>query len=169
MFYQQFRELIVGLNRASVRYLVVGGLAVIAHGYTRLTQDIDVILDLEDRVGLLKAITALDAMGYRPRAPVPFSQFADPLKRAEWRDSKDMLVFSLYRADAGTELDLFLSLPFDFDQAWGERLESDIDVGVVASFVDLRRLMDMKRKAGRPKDLEDLSVLQEIKDASPGT
>lgn len=169
MFYRQFRELIVGLNEAGVRYLVVGGLAVIAHGYTRLTQDIDVILDLDDQEGLLIAITALEVMGYRPRAPVPFSQFADPRKRAEWISAKDMLAFSLYRADAGTELDLFISLPFDFGQAWRERLESEIDIGVVASFVDLRRLMDMKRKAGRPKDLEDLRVLGELGDAPPGT
>jgi hypothetical protein len=169
MFYRQFRELIVGLNLAGVRYLVVGGLAVIAHGYTRLTQDIDMILDLEDQGGLLTAITAIEAMGYRPRAPVPLSQFADPRKRAEWINAKDMLVFSLYRADAGTELDLFISLPFNFDEAWGERLESEIDGGVVASFVDLRRLMDMKRKAGRPKDLEDIRVLRELSDAPPGT
>jgi hypothetical protein len=169
MFYRQFRDLIEGLNLVGVRYLVVGGLAVIAHGYTRLTQDIGMILDLEDQPGLLKAIGAFEAMGYRPRAPVPFSQYADPRKRAEWSSTKDMLVFRLYRADTGTELDLFLSPPFNFDEAWAERLESEIDEGVVASFVDLRRLMDMKRKGGRAKDLEDLRVLQELGDAPPGT
>ena len=41
-------EAIVGaLNAAHVRYLIAGGLAVIAHGHVRLTQDVDLIVDFE--------------------------------------------------------------------------------------------------------------------------
>ena len=41
-------DAIVGaLNMANVRYLVAGGLAVVAHGYVRFTADIDLIVDLE--------------------------------------------------------------------------------------------------------------------------
>lgn len=40
-------EGIVGaLNEASVQYLIVGGLAVNAHGYERLTQDVDLVIRL---------------------------------------------------------------------------------------------------------------------------
>jgi len=35
------------LNDADVRYLIVGGLAVIAHGYVRYTADLDIVLRLE--------------------------------------------------------------------------------------------------------------------------
>jgi hypothetical protein len=35
------------LNHAGVRYLVVGGLAVVAHGVVRFTADIDLVLDPE--------------------------------------------------------------------------------------------------------------------------
>ena len=35
------------LNDADVRYLIVGGLAVVAHGYVRYTADVDLVLDLE--------------------------------------------------------------------------------------------------------------------------
>jgi len=35
------------LNAAGVRYLIAGGLAVVAHGYVRFTADVDLILDLE--------------------------------------------------------------------------------------------------------------------------
>ena len=34
------------LNRADVRYVVVGGLATVLHGYARLTADVDLIVDL---------------------------------------------------------------------------------------------------------------------------
>ena len=32
------------LNTAEVQYLIVGGLAVNAHGYVRLTRDVDIVL-----------------------------------------------------------------------------------------------------------------------------
>jgi hypothetical protein len=34
------------LNRHEVRYLIAGGLAVVAHGYPRFTSDVDLILDM---------------------------------------------------------------------------------------------------------------------------
>ena len=48
-------EAIVGaLNGAEARYLIVGGLAVVAHGYVRATVDMDIVLQLE-RENVLRA------------------------------------------------------------------------------------------------------------------
>ncbi len=41
------RTILRALNDADVRYLIVGGLAVVAHGYVRFTQDIDLVIQLE--------------------------------------------------------------------------------------------------------------------------
>lgn len=38
-------RLCAALNRAKVKYVVVGGCAVILHGYYRTTHDIDLIID----------------------------------------------------------------------------------------------------------------------------
>ena len=77
-------ETIIGaLNAANVRYLIAGGLAVVAHGYVRFTADIDLILDL-DPANVRRALSALGRLGYRPRAPVSIDEFAEPAKRAEW-------------------------------------------------------------------------------------
>ena len=38
------------LNEAKVRYVVVGGIATILHGYVRLTADVDLVIDLHKRV-----------------------------------------------------------------------------------------------------------------------
>ena len=35
------------LNECEVKYLIVGGLAVVAHGYVHLTVDIDIVLDMQ--------------------------------------------------------------------------------------------------------------------------
>ena len=42
------------LNRADVAYLVVGGLAVNAHGYVRMTMDIGLVIAL-DQENIMKA------------------------------------------------------------------------------------------------------------------
>ncbi len=39
------QAIIQALNEAGVRYLVVGGLAVVAHGHVRFTADVDLVLD----------------------------------------------------------------------------------------------------------------------------
>jgi hypothetical protein len=64
------------LNRAGVRYVVVGGVAVVLHGHARLTADLDLAIDLSD-VPARKAIEALMDLGLEPRAPVNPLAFAD--------------------------------------------------------------------------------------------
>src|SRR4051812_8976644 len=83
------------LNEAGVRYLVVGGLAVVAHGYVRFTADLDLVVDLREE-NARAAVSALTGVGYRPRAPVPAEQFADAGIRAGWVRDKGMMVFSFF-------------------------------------------------------------------------
>jgi hypothetical protein len=68
------------LNEAEVRYLIVGGLAVVAHGYVRATVDIDIVLHLE-RENVLRAMGALKSIAYQPLVPVDAAEFADEQKR----------------------------------------------------------------------------------------
>ena len=73
-------DAIVGaLNMANVRYLVAGGLAVVAHGYVRFTADVDLIIDLEPG-NVMRAVASLERLGYRPRAPVAFG--GSPIRRS---------------------------------------------------------------------------------------
>ena len=45
IFYPDFREFLIALNANHVRYLLVGGYAVIFHGYSRTTGDMDIWID----------------------------------------------------------------------------------------------------------------------------
>jgi hypothetical protein len=51
------------LNKNEVRYLVAGGLAVVAHGYVRFTADIDLILDMTVK-NLKRAVKVFNTIGY---------------------------------------------------------------------------------------------------------
>lgn len=42
IFNEDFREFLLALNEKGVRYLLVGGFAVILHGYSRTTGDMDI-------------------------------------------------------------------------------------------------------------------------------
>jgi hypothetical protein len=158
---RQSVEMIVStLNAAGVRYLIVGGLAVVAHGFTRFTADVDLVLD-PDPAGLRRAIGALTSLGYTPRAPVPFADFEDPDKRARWIRDKGMTDFSAFsREHPATEIDLFVEPPFDFEQAFSRAVRFEVAPGVEATFVGRADLIEMKRLAGRPQDLEDIAGLE---------
>ena len=155
------------LNASNVRYLVVGGLAVVAHGHTRFTGDVDLVLDL-DPDNALRAVEALAALDYRPRAPVPIREFADAARRREWVVSKGLTVFSLASpAHPATEVDLFVEEPFDFAAVHGRAVRLEVVPGLAATFISRADLIAMKRGAGRPVDLEDARILESFEEPGP--
>ncbi len=154
--------IVSALNAAGVRYLVVGGLAVVAHGYVRFTADVDLVLDPDDS-SIRRSVDALAALGYRPRAPVPFEAFADAAQRARWRSEKHMMVFSVFSpAHPATEVDLFVEPPFDFEAAYAGAARLEVAPGVAATFVRKADLIAMKRSVGRPQDLQDAEALESL-------
>ena len=156
------------LNEAEARYLVVGGLAVVAHGFVRFTADIDLVLDPEP-AALKRAVHALAGLGYRPRAPVELAEFADPKNRRQWAEEKGLTVFSLFSdRHQATEVDLFLESPFDFDRAYARAERFDVAAGVQGTFVGIRDLIEIKRKAGRPQDLQDIESLESLRAPESG-
>ena len=149
------------LEEARVRYLVVGGVAVVLHGHLRFTADLDLVLSL-DAANLRAALGALAGLGYGPRAPVRAEELIDPRRREEWVREKGITVFSLWSAKhPTTEVDLFVEEPFPFEAAYSRAVWADLgDTHVsIASIPDL---VEMKRRAGRPLDLEDVRCLEAI-------
>jgi hypothetical protein len=148
------------LNEANVRYIVVGGLAVIAHGFVRVTNDIDLVLAF-DPANLTAGIRALQGVGLKPRIPATAEGFADPAQRERWAAEKGMVVFQLSfleRDDA--PVDIFIKPPFDFEEEHRRALRDEVAPDVWVPFVQLDRLIAMKEEVGRPQDLEDVRRLR---------
>lgn len=151
-------EILGALEKANVRYLVVGGVAVVLHGYLRTTGDLDLVIRL-DKENTLRAMAALTALGYRPRAPVPADAFADASNRRIWAQEKGLTVFSLWSPTrAMLEVDVFVEEPFDFDEVHARALRVPLRT-TTATVVGLEDLKTLKRAAGRPRDLDDLEAL----------
>lgn len=149
------------LHAAGVRYVVVGGTAVVLQGYARMTVDLDLALDLSPD-SALTAVTVLQRIGLRPRLPVPAEQFADPAVRRGWVEHRNLLVFSFFDPDEVLrEVDLFATEPVPFEDLHREADLVEL-AGTAVRVASRRHLIEMKRAAGRPRDLDDIAALQAL-------
>ena len=157
-------EKVIGeLNREKVRVLVVGGVAVVLHGYLRTTADLDLVVQLEPD-NVLRTLRALGSLGYHPRAPVAVEDFANESIRESWVNEKNLEVFSLWsQENPRLEVDLFVREPFDFDAVYEQTSEIELDTTTVR-VVPRQTLIEMKRRSGRPRDIEDIEALNALGD-----
>lgn len=147
------------LNEAKVPFIVVGGLAVNAHGYGRQTADVDLVIRLTPDA-IRAAFLALAALGYAPRVPIAADAFADAAQRERWISEKGMRVLNFCSdAHRETPVDVFVSEPFDFRQEYEVARQDEAGPGVPVRIVSLRTLVRLKREAGRPQDLADIAEL----------
>jgi hypothetical protein len=152
-----------GLNEGGVRYLLVGGLAVNAHGYLRMTADVDLIIGFEEK-NLRVGMEVLKGLGYVPKIPVLILDFADEAKRKAWHEQKGALVFAL-RSDRHqeTDIDVFITDPLGFDAAYQRAQPFQVADGLMATVCAYEDLVKLKIDAGRPKDLLDLEQLRKAR------
>jgi hypothetical protein len=150
------------LNDARVQYLIVGGLAVNAHGYERFTKDVDLVIGLEWE-NIVRGLNALLAIGYQIRIPITPAQFADPALREDWRREKNMVVLQLWSdAHFRTPIDVFVYEPFDFQAELARALQLSLADGLLAPVVSYETLLKLKQAAGRSQDLADIEKLHKL-------
>ena len=155
-------------DEASVPFIVVGGLAVVAHGYGRQTQDIDVVIQLQPEA-VRNAFRALETLGYRPRIPVTAEGFANPDQRARWIKEKGMTVLNFHSDQhRETPLDVFVTEPFDFSEEYRLAMVEEVAPGAPVHILRLETLLRLKQEAGRPQDLADIAELRLLHEGRNG-
>lgn len=150
------------MNDAGIRYLVVGGVAVNLHGYSRFTGDIDVLVALDD-TNLDRLAILMEKRGYSKRLPIDVRKLSDRRQVRKWLKEKNMIAYTY--VDPKTpqfSLDIVTgdSLHFEkFDQSKMVIEAWDIPIPVVS----IDDLIGMKRKTNRERDAEDIAALLELK------
>ena len=138
------------LSQHRVRYLVVGGEAVIFHGYPRVTVDVDFFYEnTSANTGRLFAALLEFWDGHIPGIASP----------DELRESGIIFQFGRppHRIDLMNRID-----GVSFSAAWRTRIVVQLETAsgrTPARYIDLRLLVRNKRAAGRTKDLEDVRFL----------
>jgi hypothetical protein len=149
------------LNRSKVRYLVVGGVAVVLHGVDRTTRDLD-LFPAPDRANLLRAIRALVKLGFQPTLPVPAEAVADEEVRARWIRERNLMVFSMIDPrDTLHPVDLMIVERVPFESAWPRRVRARLQ-GVGVPLMSIADLIKMKKLAGRDRDRSDIQSLRRL-------
>lgn len=150
------------LNEADIAYIIVGGLAVNAHGYGRVTYDVDLVIRL-DRDEVIRTFRAFAEHGFKPIVPVTAEQFADRETREGFIRDKGMVVLQFFSdTHPETRVNVFVREPFDFGTEHREAFVGEIRPGLVVRFVRLPTLIAMKRAAGREKDRDDVRHLEAL-------
>lgn len=139
------------LHRNDVRLVVVGGVAVGAHGAVRTTLDVDVVPD-PDRENIERLVAALTQL----EATIPSGKRFDPSAHARaLRQGRNATLMTKYGGlDIIQRLDGVPEFP-ELDAEAVEAVLTDVPVRVCS----LRHLRAMKVAAGRTQDLVDLEKL----------
>ncbi len=154
--------LLRALHERGIEYIVVGGFAVNAHGFIRVTKDLDIVPS-PARENLEKLAEMLRDLGARILDTGDFTAeelSADPTRAADLEMGGNFCLLT----DLG-RLDVMQWLSgIDADDLHGEfdpdAIEGSVE-GVPVRVCSLGHLRAMKRAAGRPQDLEDLRRLGE--------
>lgn len=153
------KDIFAALNHARVRYLVVGGVAVIFHGVPRTTFDADIAVHL-DIDNLTRLDHVMKQMGFAPSIPVSVVGLADPDIRRLWTQQKGMKVFSYKELKKPFRiLDIMVRPLKDFDRLYQQRVNKR-HRGVTIPLMPIAGLIRMKTGTGRAKDHEDIEYLR---------
>ncbi len=156
-----FEDALMLLRDGGVRFIVVGGTAVILHGVPRTTADLDLVVDLEP-ANLRLLVSAMTRLGYRPRAPVEPEELCDPERRREWIDDKGMLAFTFHLPGHPlADIDVLIDSPVSFAEL-ASRAEQIDAGGLMLRIASVEDLIRMKLVAGRDQDLADVDALRRL-------
>lgn len=148
------------LEKNKVDYLLIGGLAVALYGIPRVTGDMDVMLNM-DQKNILEFVKTMKQLGFVPKVPVKPEDLADPDKREEWLKNKNMKVFSFQHPDNPYSLvDIMLNPPLNFDEAAKDKTLISC-WGTKIFLIPKKLLIEMKKISGREQDLSDIKALME--------
>jgi hypothetical protein len=146
--FQDYKDPLSAFHAHGVKYLIVGGYAVIFHAQPRFTNDLDLFM---------KADPANAQATYAALA-----EFGAALHGIRPHDFTDRSSFFRFGRDP-RGFDILADLPgVDFDAAWVRRVETLVDPtsGLKANFISAVDLIASKLASGRPQDTADADAIR---------
>jgi len=145
-----FLELIAEFNRFNVRHIIVGGYAVIAHGYQRTTGDLDLWVEPTE-ANYKNLVEAFFAFGL-PIDAIGLQRFLNVEDNDVFRFGRPPIMIDIMTKVKGLV----------FEEVY-ERSEITSIENVSVRIIDLISLLSAKRAANRMKDLADIEELVKMK------
>ena len=150
---QIWREIIGGLNKSHLEYVLVGGAALVVHGLPRSTLDMDIYIPAKEEV-LVKLFELADGLGLKSEQRSILDLRNTPRYYVD-----QWICFSYGGRDV---LDVFLAP----EKAFNNLYKNSVRKGNKRLAVRVASLADvsaMKKISGRPVDFADLKLIEESK------
>ncbi len=144
-----FSDVFELLERSNVSYVVVGGVAVVLHGYVRLLADLDIVISAMPGEPE-RAQHALMLACFVPSIPVPLAL---------------LRVLRMFD-QSQREVDVFVRYQIPFDEMLADSETKAIGASRVR-VASLEHLVRVKRMTARPHDLEDVEALRLLQNPAP--
>ena len=102
-------------------------------------------------------------LGFQPRLPVDPLMLVDEETRTDWIENRNMTVFSFLHSSNPLEIvDVLVKELPPFSELWADRLEIEA-FGDTLKVLGKAHLIQLKQKANRPQDLQDVERLKTAK------
>ena len=157
---QNFLALLQLLADDVAEFIIVGGVAAFLHGGKRVTYDIDIVPSLDSQTWPSLIDTIWDAGG-RPRIPETREAIKDIDNVKRWMNEKGMMALTFKSPNGVIEIDLLVKESHRFEELFTRAKSIRLDDRTY-HVVSINDLIEMKRQAGRPQDLLDITELEVI-------
>ena len=159
-----FEILFKKLDEGKVQYLICGGLAVNLYGVTRMTADIDLLLDLtENNISNFQSI--IRELDFFPVLPLPMKLLADKINRHKLIEEKNLIAYSFYNSKKGfMNIDIIIDIPKSFNELWERKEVRSIDDFYIY-ILAINDLIELKEFANREQDKNDILMLRKMQNA----
>lgn len=157
-----YKDVFQALEKAKVRYIIVGGVAMNLLGCPRFTNDIDVLLALDHR-NLEAMKKAMKDLGYEQRIPLALDELGDEKKAVKFLKEKNLLAYTFFHPKEPLySLDIIVGASLRFAEFKKNQLHLKV-WGMDLPVVSIDDLIGLKREAKREKDALDIAFLLEYK------
>lgn len=147
---EEIKKIIRAFNKRRLRYLVIGGVAVVLYGVERATFDLDFLLPQDEKEVAL-ALKTLKGLGY--------SKATDEKGRKIINWKEQLLQKKMLRFSNAQRIDLLTLSRAKFDFIYQYRIKAKF-AGLVIPLPEIIDLIHLKEWSGRPRDREDAQLLK---------
>ena len=142
-------------KKNKIPYALVGGYAVVLHGISRGTVDVDIVIQWQEKA-LRKTVDALTSMGLESRLPLRAEDVFN--FRREYVENRNLIAWNFFNpVNPMEQVDIIID--YSLEESCVETMQTRFgEIRVL----NRQSLIEMKTAAGRNQDIEDVKALREL-------
>lgn len=147
LFNDDFQDLLQAFNKVNVEYVLVGGYAVIIHGYSRTTGDLDLLVN-QTSENYFKLEKAFKIFGM-PLFDMTLERFLDKTNLDVFEFGRPPIAIDILTQIKGA----------NFKDIFDNSIKYEVEEDFIVNVIHYDNLLEVKLAANRAKDINDIEML----------